>query len=173
MKCIVLKLGLLLGHHVHPRTGYVTFSFETVMTTSTQQLPRFLEPEVQSTIDWPLQLSSLHWNVWVSICPMHCVYVLSGLLWLHLVPSQHSRGLSGRRKPIRELAEPLEWIQPSLEIENRALTQLTLSQNLHNTAQDTKTTPGSSTLEELVVYISLPKFSMTQWYCNTWFNLQQ
>lgn len=90
-----------------------------------------------------------------------------------LITSCTSRGLSGRRKPLRELAEPLEWIQPSLEIENRALTQLTLSQNLHNTAQDTKTTPGSSTLEELVVYISLPRFSMTQWYCNTWFNLQQ
>lgn len=36
MKCIVFKLGLLLDHHVYPRTGYVTLSSETVMTT---QLP--------------------------------------------------------------------------------------------------------------------------------------
>lgn len=41
MKCIVLKLGLLLDHHVRPRTGYVTLNCETVMTASTQQLPRF------------------------------------------------------------------------------------------------------------------------------------
>lgn len=136
--------------------------------------PGFWSPRYSQLIkDWPLQLCRMYWNVCISICPMHCVYVLSGLLLLHLVPSQHSRGLSGRRKPIRELAEPLELIQPLLEKENRALTQLTLSQNLHKTAQDTKTTPGSSALEELVVYISLPKFSMTQWFCNTWFNLQQ
>lgn len=42
MKCIVLKLGLLLDHHVGPRTGYVTLICETVMTIPSQQLPKFL-----------------------------------------------------------------------------------------------------------------------------------
>jgi len=56
-----------------------------------------------------------------------CLCILSGHRWLHLVPLQNSNGLSGKRKLVHELAEPLGWIQPALEIENRAFTLLTLS----------------------------------------------
>lgn len=42
MKCIVLKLGLLLDHHVCPRPPYVILNCETVMTIPSQQLPKFL-----------------------------------------------------------------------------------------------------------------------------------
>jgi len=124
MKCIVLKLGLLLDHHVCPRAGYVILNCETVMTFSSQQLPKFL------SLRYCQKLAD-HCSEAVCIDMLGftyalCLCILSGHRWLHLVPLQNSNGLSGKRKLVHELAEPLGRIQPALEIENRAFTLLTL-----------------------------------------------
>lgn len=128
MKCIVLKLGCLTIMFIQElitQLSVLKLSWRLPLNTC----PGFQSPRYsQQLVVYYSKAACIGFPY--SLC---IVYVRSGLLWLHLIPSQHSRGLSGRRKPICELAEPLEWI---LEIENRALTQLTHSQKLHNTAQD-------------------------------------